>query len=118
MDNITVLVGPPISPEIVIEPRQMLRLLCPRGQVSSWLRNGEVASSSGILTTSSEGIYQCVGELSFVGQDETLFTGEPGSNVYILTQGTYMQMIIILYEKMSCELIFLMIRCELTYNHS
>ena len=91
MENITVLPGsgPPFSSEIVFVPSSapILRLQCPRTLSGVWLRNGVMESSPVNLTVSSEGIYQCVGEIS--GQDETDFTGEPGSNVYILTQGTW-----------------------------
>jgi hypothetical protein len=85
MDNITV-TGRPFSPEIILEPGDMLRLFCPRTPSRAWLGNGEVIRAVS-LSISSEGIYQCVGE-QLTGPDETDFTGEPGSNVYILTRGT------------------------------
>ena len=94
MENITVFSRPLFSSEIVLipSPALMLRLQCPRtlsGVNSSgvWLRNGVMEPNPVDLTVSSGGIYQCVGEIP--DQDETDFTGEPGSNVYILTQSTY-----------------------------
>ena len=88
MENITVLAGPPFSSEIVFVPSPTIRLQCPRTPERAWLRNGEMVTRVVTLGISSEGIYQCVGEQSLTGQDETDFTGEPGSNVYIQTQGT------------------------------
>ena len=92
MENITVRIGPQFSTEIVLPGSTALILLCNRRPFVSWLRNGSIeARSSPILNIRSEGIYQCLSELSLIpqdGTDGTDFTGEPGSNVYILTQGT------------------------------
>lgn len=87
MENITVFPGLPLSSEAVFLPNET-RVRCSRTPFRALLRNGELVTRSVMIIISSEGIYQCVGEQSLTGQDETDFTGEPGSNVYILTQGT------------------------------
>ena len=93
MENITVINGPRFSTEIVFIPGSTaLILLCNRTSFISWLRNRSIAARSPRLNVMSGGIYQCLSELSRVLQDvtdATDFTGEPGSNVYILTQGMY-----------------------------
>ena len=89
MENITIISGPPYSSEIVLISGTSITLRCPRTPRSALLRNGEVVESgiSSTLTITSEGVYQCLG--AQLAQAETDFTGELGSNVYILTQGTY-----------------------------
>ena len=53
--------------------------------VGQWIRNGSVIAGGNpnLMSLSGDGIYQCVG--SVPDQPETDFTGESGSNFYLLT---------------------------------
>lgn len=64
--------------------------------VGQWLRNGVVIVAANPNLRSQvisidDGIYQCMGLVE--NQPETDFTGESGSNLYLLTPGMYTCMI-------------------------
>lgn len=93
-DDIVILRGSNrFSPELALTSSLFLR--CDRTPVGQWLRNGTVIAggSPNLTGVISDGIHQCIG--SIPGRPETNFTGESGSNVYLIAPGTYIYIYII-----------------------
>ena len=87
-EAVIIIIGAPTqtyTPELIPNDNPFLR--CLRTPARQWLNNGVVLPDSFNLRLGvvDRGVYQCVGVET--GQPETDFTGERGSDVYLLTPG-------------------------------
>ena len=81
------------TPELILNPDNPLPihvLICQRSPLRQWLQDGAVVGRSGnpslpLSPADTGGIYQCVG--MGIEQQETDYTGEVGSDIYLLVPG-------------------------------
>lgn len=93
-ENITILRGAPsptYTPELIPNINNLF-LICVRNLSQQWLQNGDPVAPNGspnlrldLSSTDTKRIYQCVGVVA--GQPETDYTGEVGSDIYVLVPG-------------------------------